>query len=218
MSESKHIQDPKTGKMLGSIGEGKDNVPTPKQDISIVSDVDSVNKPTGSFDTEALLVSVLSAKETLETAAALGAKIPAIVGSTFYEVRVFNKYREDFDDYESLGFYASKELAEEGLATWIMDAWHKGRSGAYSPWTSKKYDEDHETPEWHSKAADFAKNHSSLEIISFYFDIPGNRDKYILGEDMYNMSNFNDKYEIVEDKISRPEQKSSTKWEISKGL
>lgn len=217
MGESKHIQDPKTGKLLGSIGVGKENVPSSKPKLgSATPEAKVESQTTGAFDTKALLTDVTSARETLETAAALGAKISGITGSSFYEIQLFETYREESSDYRSLKFYASRELAEEALAKWIMDSWHSGRSVTYSPWTSGKYEQDMDTPEWDVKAAEFAKSHSALEIISFYFDIPANQEKYVLGEEMYGSSNGYERYEIVENKISKPSQNSSVKWEIAR--
>ena len=117
-------------------------------------------------DTENLL-------QALTIAIALGAEIPALVGSHFWEVTYFDNSLTE-DNVFSIGKFQSKKACETALANWIINEWTET---GHTPW---KYTANiFSSPQIKEEMARiqnsanplkaYLSTHTDSEIIDWYF-------------------------------------------------
>jgi len=108
----------------------------------------------------------INAVRLFEIAIALGAEIPAPVGSFIWighvNIEDQDDYRNDYDyDY---GVYQSEISAEAGLVGWILEQWEMSLG---SPWNEELNDVD---DEYLSNEKIYLSENTDKEIIEEYFD------------------------------------------------
>ena len=130
----------------------------------LISDASAFNAPIKTR--EALVKQDLSVKDfydSLKISGALGAKILAVDGSTFYRLYTSTGSYEDYFEY-TIGYYSSKEAAHIALAEAIFSASEGAEST--TPWGLLN---DFSNPgDWNTVRLQWFQNATFAEIIDWY--------------------------------------------------
>ena len=110
--------------------------------------------------------------KALAIASALGAEVPAPVGSSFYQVTHTTYYQDD-SSVDILGAWSTEELAKQGVADWIVRRWFD--LGLNAPWhhdhpEGRDFYRDLESDEnlWVKAKENFLNGKSNDEIIKVF--------------------------------------------------
>lgn len=140
-----------------------------KRQIRIAKNLGSLNPESTSKASKRSLSRALT---SIQVAATLGAEIPAPVGTSAYMVSITSYYDED-SSINNNGAYPTKELAEVGLANWIIKQWDMGLS---APWhddhpNGREFylDDKEDVRLWEVARINYLHGKSTEDVIKKYF-------------------------------------------------
>lgn len=109
--------------------------------------------------------------EPVRVAILLGAKIPAVTGTTGYRVAANSRVYKDEDEY--LGFFGTQEAATDALAAWALREYRHGDE-EIATW----FNPDSEVS-WEEQEVLFRSSYTHQEIIDLYLKTNPNANAWI---------------------------------------